>query len=229
MRYATTTIQWSDDIEGAAWVAAGLDQRAPGVGNAVPSGYEAYARVELNWTPSVEAVEPLIALLRRESPTLGCNADRCWFALAELYGWTGQAPDPGGGITLTPEEEALKKVDFNAFFNRLVADMDAGRRSKPPRAYQAPYPYRMLETDIRTYMLYRDPVERATAVGEAGGPVSVPDLWWPDDRMWFVGSDTDLLGTYVGGPRRLIDVILDESSLESVWVDPVASLPNEPL
>ena len=34
-----------------------------------------------------------------------------------------------------------------------------------------------------------------------------PDLWWPDDRQWFVATDVDFWRTYVGGSQALCDAI----------------------
>jgi hypothetical protein len=34
-----------------------------------------------------------------------------------------------------------------------------------------------------------------------------PDLWWPSDRRWFVGTDVDFWCNYVGGSRAMTDAI----------------------
>lgn len=49
---------------------------------------------------------------------------------------------------------------------------------------------------------------------------SWPTAIWPLDQSWFVGSDVDLDCTLVGGPRALIDAILDASELETFEVSP---------
>lgn len=40
------------------------------------------------------------------------------------------------------------------------------------------------------------------------------NLWWPDDRAWFVSTDIDFAWTYVGGAQELIDELLAEPRLE---------------
>ncbi len=40
------------------------------------------------------------------------------------------------------------------------------------------------------------------------------NLWWPDDRAWFVATEIDLMSTYVGGSRECIDALLAAPKLE---------------
>lgn len=57
---------------------------------------------------------------------------------------------------------------------------------------------------------------RAMVDREARWPTAI----WPVDESWFVCSDPDLDFTLVGGPRSLIDEILDTSKLEAFQVSP---------
>jgi len=41
-----------------------------------------------------------------------------------------------------------------------------------------------------------------------------PNLWWPDDRAWFVATDIDYAWTYIGGSTELIDQLLADDRLE---------------
>jgi hypothetical protein len=52
-----------------------------------------------------------------------------------------------------------------------------------------------------------------------GGPSSLclrnpPSLWWPADESWCVGTDIDLMTTYVGGSRGAIEALLADGQLE---------------
>ncbi|MEU7034496.1 hypothetical protein ABZ958_12515 [Streptomyces sp. NPDC046237] len=47
----------------------------------------------------------------------------------------------------------------------------------------------------------------------------LPDLWWPQDRAWCVGSDVDLVSTYVGGSEELITELLTTPGLEAHRVE----------
>ena len=39
-------------------------------------------------------------------------------------------------------------------------------------------------------------------------------LWWPQDHAWCVGTDIDLMTTYVGGSARCVQRLLAEATLE---------------
>jgi hypothetical protein len=42
-----------------------------------------------------------------------------------------------------------------------------------------------------------------------------PNIWWPEDRAWTVGTDIDLYSSYVAGSRPCIDAVLANEELES--------------
>jgi hypothetical protein len=51
------------------------------------------------------------------------------------------------------------------------------------------------------------------------GPASLclrdpPSLWWPADEAWCVGTDIDLMTTYVGGSSSAIGALLADDELE---------------
>lgn len=81
-------------------------------------------------------------------------------------------------------------------------------------SFDAPLIYNV----IRECVLFQTPAE---AVNEwlrpFGGPL--PGLWWPEDRSYFVGTDTDICWTYVGGSHDLIERLLDDSESEVLEVD----------
>ena len=41
-----------------------------------------------------------------------------------------------------------------------------------------------------------------------------PSLWWPEDRAWCVGTDVDLMSTYVGGSSASISAVLADDGLK---------------
>jgi hypothetical protein len=45
-------------------------------------------------------------------------------------------------------------------------------------------------------------------------PACPPNLWWPDDRTWCVGTDIDLMTTYVGGSGACIEALVADVRLE---------------
>ena len=53
----------------------------------------------------------------------------------------------------------------------------------------------------RSYYLVTGPVVAATELKDPGSMSDWrnPDLFWPDDRRWFVATDVDFWSLYVGG------------------------------
>lgn len=41
-----------------------------------------------------------------------------------------------------------------------------------------------------------------------------PSLWWPADKRWCVGTDVDLMTTYVGGSTAAVETLLADDQLE---------------
>jgi hypothetical protein len=44
------------------------------------------------------------------------------------------------------------------------------------------------------------------------------NLWWPEDRAWFVATDIDLMSTYVGGSAACVADLLAAEGLETAAV-----------
>jgi hypothetical protein len=43
-----------------------------------------------------------------------------------------------------------------------------------------------------------------------------PNLWWPEDRAWFVATEIDFDSTFVGGDDPLIAVLVTDRRLEAL-------------
>ncbi len=66
-----------------------------------------------------------------------------------------------------------------------------------------------------------------------------PNLWWPQDRAWFVATDIDLMSTYVGSSLDCARALRACSAVEAVdttaansvtWTsDGINPLPPEPV
>jgi hypothetical protein len=83
---------------------------------------------------------------------------------------------------------------------------------------------RRLDVPGRDYLLFSGPLDTATVMGWQADdgrfwPQS-PNLFWPDDLAWCVGSEVDLRSTVVGGTARLIDSLIDDGELEAWRVRP---------
>jgi hypothetical protein len=42
------------------------------------------------------------------------------------------------------------------------------------------------------------------------------NMWWPDDRSWFVSTEVDLAYTYVGGTRECIKAVTGHPEIEAL-------------
>lgn len=70
-----------------------------------------------------------------------------------------------------------------------------------------------VELPQRNYLLFGAPLDIVDL--DLNPPFDQsPNLWWPDDRSWVVGTEVDLAWTYVGGTRRLIETLLLNEHLE---------------
>jgi hypothetical protein len=240
---------WSDQIGQASWIGERLAPFGSVVTSVVPSGFEAYARVlhpaQEPWHDGGRVVRwaevaawsglPLrpgtqfhsIALPpvrpEGEAPWTGQGPDRgslyppdavilagilrhwttapqrCWFCVWDGYGWDHS-------IYLTASDSAT------------AAGPAFGRRPDPvPPGVRGG---RRVELPNRDYLLYRGPLDAALATARLGVGHQVANLWWPQDRAWFVASEIDLTCTYVGGPAGLIGQLLAETRIEALPAAP---------
>ena len=59
----------------------------------------------------------------------------------------------------------------------------------------------------RGYLLFQGPLDGVMAfLDRRGTPFweDSPNVWWPEDRAWYVATDIDLYDTYVGGSGECI-------------------------
>lgn len=76
--------------------------------------------------------------------------------------------------------------------------------------------YVLLRADVREFT---DPNWVDTAgLGWFYGHGPTPNILWPADRSWFLGSEIDFDSTLIGGSRALIDAILSSDDLEAAEV-----------
>ena len=66
--------------------------------------------------------------------------------------------------------------------------------------------------------LLTGPIQSASTSPFANQLLPGVNLWWPDDRAWCVGTDIDLMTTYVGASRLAIASLLGDGSIEALAV-----------
>jgi hypothetical protein len=141
----------------------------------------------------------LIAVLRRFTAT----PDLCWMAVWD--GWGVWWPP----VSMTPAP--------NADPSEISTTRARGFR----RAWEQHERIEAATADIefierpwgRRYFLFRAPIERAESLHGR-----TPQLWWPDDRTWFVSTEVDGYSSYVGASRDCLDALSTSDALEAIDV-----------
>ena len=72
----------------------------------------------------------------------------------------------------------------------------------------------------RTYIMYRGSIEEPPSFRMHDVWWQSPNMWWPEDRAWFVATEIDNFSTFVGGSRACIDAILEDPRLEAMATGP---------
>ena len=72
----------------------------------------------------------------------------------------------------------------------------------------------------REYHLLSGPITAVTESMVAPSGWQSANLWWPDDRAWFVATEIDFSSTYIGGDRQCIEAVLASADLEAMVIEP---------
>jgi hypothetical protein len=205
---------WLRDVSPAAWIGPRLHPFAQDIGSVIPEGFAAYARLfhpvdadrdrRERWSDVAartgrilhsEMQFHLIAAPRSQTPSVDYNRDN----------------QPRMG-TLHLEQR------------RILADHLRSATSTPDRCWFAMWEGfgglddgevgARVELPNRNYLLYNGAIDRAL---ESPFPFDQsPNLWWPDDRAWFVATEIDFDSTFVGGDEGLIAALVSDDRLETL-------------
>jgi hypothetical protein len=89
-----------------------------------------------------------------------------------------------------------------------------GYGNTPAEVRAAPH----LRLPSRAYYLFQGTIDDAKGLQFDRLSHRGPALWWPHDQAWFVGSDTDLMTSYVAGTSALVKDIVAAPGLEAFAV-----------
>jgi hypothetical protein len=216
----------SDETGQASWIGERLAPfGAHVVTSVVPAGFEAYARV----------------LHPAEEPLHGGDGVVRW---AEVAAWSGLPLRPGSPFhsvalpRVRPELEApwsSQGPHRGSLYPPdavILAGILRGWTTTPQQCWFGVWDgygwdgvyLTASDSPNRDYLLHRGPVEAALASVGLGGGHQVANLWWPEDRAWFVATEIDLAWTYVGGPAGLIGQLLAETRIEALPAAPDGEL-----
>ena len=207
---------WLRDVSPAGWIGPRLHPFAQDIGSVIPEGFAAYARlfhpVEVDrdrrerWSDVAarngrivhsEMQFHMIAAPRGQTPSVDYNR--------------GNQPRMG---TLHVEQR------------RILVDHLRSATTTPDRCWFAMWEgfgglddggiRERVELPSRNYLLYSGPVDRTL---ESPHPFDQsPNLWWPEDRAWFVATEIDFDSTFVGGDDRLIAALASDQRLEALAI-----------
>ena len=247
MWWDTERITPLDDHSEALWVRDGLLplQRERGylVGNVIPQGFEAYARV---FHPA-----------SRYFPERQENEDVRWDQVAS---WTGRTVHPAmqfHSILGHPDNSSAKPEwgsgpDYGSLDSPLIDILVNAltRFTRTPDVYYFciwegawhgygatfaylrpvgnPVPQQVdRERDARQWVRTPDPVEIGSLEyllftsrpDVIPSMVESPNFWWPQDRAWCVATEIDMTSTLVGGTAECIATLINNPALEALPIE----------
>lgn len=207
------TLVW--DTGPGDWVLHRVRDFTQNVGSVVPQGFAAYARV---FHPAARLGEPVsweqvaAANGRMAHPGMEWTAiTGSWrFVRGDTQSTLWDEEPPVGQL---PEAPAAR-----------LAGVLAAHTSTPQRCWfgiwdgYAGLPLPATAPRLRLpqrgmYLLSGALSAVTTSLGDRRA-----NLWWPDDRAWCVGTDIDLMTTYVGGSRSGIRDVVADDRLEALPV-----------
>jgi hypothetical protein len=222
------TLTPSADVGPARWIAAGVPHR---IAAPVPAGFEAYARIlhpALRWDDDVEVEVPWAEVAAATHTPL--HPGVTWETVAGRW-----HPHGHPGVW---DEEPIEGQPSPRQAARLVTllaahttDQDHCRyavwdgygaltlpRDGVPRFDLPGLDLPGLDLPRRSMLLLTGPLAAAGTSLESAPFDRRANLWWPDDRAWFVGTDVEATSTYVGGSRACVDALLGDDVLEALEV-----------
>jgi hypothetical protein len=204
------------DVAPASWIAGRLHAFGRDIRSVIPEGYAAYARVFHPVTTSRWRRERWTEIARRNGRI--AHPEMQFHMIRRPVGQPAPGlPERGDGPSWgsLPPEERSALVDLlrpatgtpeRCWFCVWDGWADLDDHGVPAR----------VELPGRTYLLAVGPLELATSSICAPPFDRSPNLWWPDDREWFVATEVDFAWTYVGGPESLIERVLADERLEAL-------------
>ena len=215
------------DVAPAEWVAERLWRITPHkgllVGSLIPEGFEAYARIfhpaeyqsddrewhKVSWAAVAEwygkIVHPQMNFSLLANLDIGSYDDPPW----------GSSPSVGS----LPEDECKHLAgvlgEFTTAPERCYFAVWEGYGGLDERLERGSF---KLETPYlgRNYHLFRGPLDRVMSFFEWEFFYQSPNLWWPEDKSWFVATEIDFTTTFVGGSAACIERVLAHPGLEAL-------------
>ena len=186
----------------ADWLASARTGEFGTVGGLVPAGYASYARVHApradgdeDWWPRYQELFERVAEVGARHTT---TPDEAWYAIWDGHGFDTFTTNVAWREPPVDDDERRERAEYR----QRLRDDDR-RRHAEIRDGLAAVP--RFDAPNRTYYLVTGAVADVGGVRyPSGHGWRNPDLWWPDDRGWFVATDVDCWSLYVGGDDTFV-------------------------
>ncbi len=216
----------ASDTRAAEWLLAGVRDFDHTVGSVVPSSLPAYARV---FHPAGRHHDDGTGEVRWAE--VAAANGRVMHPAAEWGSITGSWKYQLGGAQPGVWEVPPSTGDLPSHVAQQLAAVLARHTTTPRQCWFGVWVGRgadladhlsgapTFELPSREMWLLHGEVD-AAAASPYLGPFfeDSVNVWWPDDEAWCVGTDIDLMTTYVGASRACVVDLLADDSLEALGV-----------
>jgi hypothetical protein len=198
----------------ALWIDEECQGANGSVGSLVPDRFEGILRVlpaapkPTGWWADYRSQFQTIASIGERYTT---TPERAWFAIWEGHGFDKGSTRIASSTQLDEESSLLLAAE------RRMATMQDGQRNALIRVELEDL--QQFHRPNRAYYLLGGPVKSATRLVFPGfNEWRNPDLFWPDDRAWFVATDVDFWSIYVAGSRLFLSALSSQMQTANEWV-----------
>lgn len=210
----------------ADWLASARTGEFGTVGGLVPGRHTAFARLHApppaeggdDWWPSYrELFERVAEIGARHTAT----PETAWYAIWEGHGFDSVGTQVASREAPADDDERREREAYRRQLRdeneRRTAEIRRGLAAVP--RFDAPH---------RSYYLVTGAVADVRGLRyPSDDDWRNPDLWWPDDRSWFVATDVDCWALYVGGSVGFVAEIEAEAGTTVETVSPTDPVVTE--
>ncbi len=208
---------WLSDVFPAAWIGPRLHPFAQDIGSVIPEGFAAYARLFHPIEVDRDRRERWSDVAARTGRVVHSEMQFHMIAAPR-----GQRPLVDHNPRNQPRTGTLHVEE-----RRILVDHLRGATTTPDMCWFGLWEgfgglddgrvRERVELPNRNYLLHSGAIDRALESPMDPFPFDQsPNLWWPEDRAWFVATEIDFDSTFVAGDDRLIAALVTDKRLEAL-------------
>jgi hypothetical protein len=214
----------ADTAAAADWLGPSCRGEFGTVGWLVPNHFDSVLHVSApapdvaDWWGAYCELFQLIAAIGQQHTA---NPDQGWFAIWEGHGFDNATSHIAWSDPPADDAEHQARA-----LERTRRREESERRNAELRHQLNRIP--RFERAERSYYLLNGPVDAVRDLRNPSGTGWLnPDLFWPDDRRWFVATDVDFWSVYVAGSTRFVEQIAESAPTPCSAVELDAHIANE--